>query len=399
MTRLWCALIVIAVCAGCRNSPPVMDPFLGQQSIPPPGTAVLAPNASVAPPYYGSTPGSTVGAPIVTPPAGAPMTSAPMSAPPSTLPPPTTVPATTAPYQYNMPPGYRPSPTGFSGVTPNVSTPGGSMVQTAAGSQPLVAVAPAGNRPNYPAPGGMAYPQVAAVQAGPQPTLAQPNVPGLLAPASTAGARDIRAAAGVPTAAAAVGWQAADNNRSASADSAAGDAASASISPNSSGAIRIVEPTRSVPPASAAAAPARAPTEFRPGNTSTVSMPANAPVRDFADLPPVQTASFNSAPLAASAAVAGANAASSNYGHEAQYRWVKGKLEYSQSTRTWRLRYIPPDAANDNYGGSVILADASNRLSGFQQGDFVVAYGTIGQAGADAGSFAAMYSVTQIQKQ
>jgi hypothetical protein len=252
----------------------------------------------------------------------------------------------------------------------------------------------------------MAFPQAPAAQAAQQPMLAQ-TPPGILAPASTANARDIRSATGTPTAAAPAGWQAADNDRSTGVNSAsASDAASASISPNSGGTIRIVEPTRTVQPVSTAAAPARAPTEFRPGNTSTLTpvggasnqSMASAPIRDLTDLPPVQTASFNASPAVASAA-ASASPSSSNYGYDAQYRWVKGKLEYSQSARTWRLRYIPPDAANDNYGGSVILSDASNRVSSFQHGDFVVAYGTIGQGSIDKSSFAAMYNVSQIQRQ
>jgi hypothetical protein len=398
MSRLWCALIVVAVCAGCRNAPPVADPFLGQQTITPPSTAVLAPAASVAPPYYGATTSPPTSATIVSPPITTPTPTAPPVTP---APPPTT-----APYQYNMPPGYRPGPTGFSGVTPNVSTPGGALVQSASGAQPLVAAAPAGNRPAYGPPGGLAFPQAPAAQAAQQPTLAQ-TPPGLLAPTSTAGARDIRSTTGTPTAAAATGWQAADNSRSEAVDSAsASDSSEARISPNSGGAIRIVEPMRSVQPASAAAAPARAPTEFRPGNTSTRTpvsgglsqTTASAPIRDLTDLPPVQTASFNAAPAVASATVP-ASSSSSNYGYDAQYSWVRGKLEYSQSARTWRLRYIPPDAASDNYGGSVILADATNRLASFQHGEFVVAYGTIGQSNIDKGSFAAMYNVSQIQRQ
>jgi hypothetical protein len=398
MIRLWCALIVIAVCAGCRNSPPVMDPFLGQQTVPPPGTAVLAPNASVAPPYYGATTSPSTSVPIVSPPITSPTPAAQPVTP--------AAPPNTTPYQYNMPPGYRPGPTGFSGVTPNVSTPGGALVQTTSGAQSLAAAPPAGNRPAYGPPGGMAFPQAPAAQSAQQPTLAQ-TPPALLAPASTAGARDIRGATGTPTAAAPTGWQAAANNPSAAADSAAASDPAASISPNSGGAIRIVEPMRSVQPVSTAAAPTRAPTEFRPGNTSTLT-PAggainqtttSAPIRDLTDLPPVQTASFNGTPIAASTAAAGLPSSSSNYGYDAQYRWVKGKLEYSQSARVWRLRYIPPDAANDNYGGSVILADASNRLSSFQHGEFVVAYGTLGQPGSDKGSFAAMYNVAQIQRQ
>jgi hypothetical protein len=46
----------------------------------------------------------------------------------------------------------------------------------------------------------------------------------------------------------------------------------------------------------------------------------------------------------------------------------------------------------------MILSDA-NKLGGFQNGDYVVAYGTLGPAGADKGSFAAMYNVTRVERQ
>jgi hypothetical protein len=86
------------------------------------------------------------------------------------------------------------------------------------------------------------------------------------------------------------------------------------------------------------------------------------------------------------------------FGYDPQYRWLKGKLEYSQATQTWRLRYIPPDGATDNYGGSVILSDAS-RLGGLKPGDLVYAEGTPGAAGATTGSFAPTYALQRIAKQ
>jgi hypothetical protein len=104
-------------------------------------------------------------------------------------------------------------------------------------------------------------------------------------------------------------------------------------------------------------------------------------------------------PVAASSAAAGQPAIQlTNYGYDSQYHWLKGKLEYSQSTHTWRLRYIPPDGATDNYGGSVVLADAS-KLNGLQPGDLVYAQGTPGAASAGQGSFAPLYNLAQIQKQ
>ena len=89
----------------------------------------------------------------------------------------------------------------------------------------------------------------------------------------------------------------------------------------------------------------------------------------------------------------------SGYAYDSQYQSLKGKLEYSQSTHEWRLRYIPPDGnSTDNYGGSVILADAG-KLKGLQAGDFVAVQGSAGTPGGTPGSFAPLYNVDRIQKQ
>lgn len=85
-----------------------------------------------------------------------------------------------------------------------------------------------------------------------------------------------------------------------------------------------------------------------------------------------------------------------NYGYDSQYHWLKGKLEYSQSTNTWRLRYIPPDGATDNYGGSVVLSDAS-KLNGLHPGDLVYAQGTPGAASGSQGSFAPLYNLCKFR--
>lgn len=352
MSRMWCALIVVAVCAGCRNTPPVMDPFLTQQTIPPPGTAT--PPTS-APPYYMAPAGSSVSSPLVSPPAGASM---PVTPPPTQTPP---------PIPYSVPQGFSPAPAGYGAFIPNVSAPAGSQVQPAASTQSLAA-ASAGGHPMYGVPGGMSY-SPAAPAAAQQPTPAQTAAPGLLPPGSTAGAVSIGGAAAAQPGVTPAGWQPAAGGTGVDA-------------------------------------PVRSTGDFRPGNTSTLTMPASATsggtlnqsmarpvVKDVTDLPLAQPTEY-AAPLPSTAAMP----SSSNYGYDSQYRWVKGKLEYSQTSRAWRLRYIPPDAANDNYGGSVILSDAS-KLGGLQNGEYVVAYGAIGPAAADNGSFAAMYHVTRVERQ
>ena len=85
------------------------------------------------------------------------------------------------------------------------------------------------------------------------------------------------------------------------------------------------------------------------------------------------------------------------YGHDPSYATLQGRLEYSQSSRRWKLRYITLDAATDDFGGSVVLADTS-QLQGYQPGDFVTVQGSIGQK-ADNRGFSPLYSVLRISKQ
>ncbi len=68
MSRLLGVVIVAAMCAGCRSSAPVYDPFMGRTTVPPPGTAVVQPGQ----PYYSAPPaGATTSPPLITPPPGA----------------------------------------------------------------------------------------------------------------------------------------------------------------------------------------------------------------------------------------------------------------------------------------------------------------------------------------
>lgn len=82
------------------------------------------------------------------------------------------------------------------------------------------------------------------------------------------------------------------------------------------------------------------------------------------------------------------------YGHDSEYAWLRGKLEYSSTERCWRLRYIPADGQADQYGGSVVLGD-TRLLAGFERGDFVEVCGKFSPP--EAGS-AAQYAVAQIKK-
>ena len=61
---------------------------------------------------------------------------------------------------------------------------------------------------------------------------------------------------------------------------------------------------------------------------------------------------------------------------------MRGRLEYSEIDRRWKLRYIPIDGATDEFGGSVVLSDAA-RLAGYERGQFVEVHGNLGRPAAD----------------
>jgi hypothetical protein len=89
--------------------------------------------------------------------------------------------------------------------------------------------------------------------------------------------------------------------------------------------------------------------------------------------------------------------ASGRFGHDPDYRWLRGRLEYSQIDRCWKLRYIPIDGETDSYGGSVMLAETP-KLSGFERGDFVEIRGRVVPPQSGGKTFAAGYEVSDIQR-
>lgn len=103
--------------------------------------------------------------------------------------------------------------------------------------------------------------------------------------------------------------------------------------------------------------------------------------------------------VVAAVALSGGSVASTargRYGHGPEYRWLRGKLEHSQVDGCWKLRYIPIDGVTDDFGGSVVLPDAS-LLTGIERGEYVEARGKIGPREATEG-FAPTYLATQIVK-
>ncbi len=75
---------------------------------------------------------------------------------------------------------------------------------------------------------------------------------------------------------------------------------------------------------------------------------------------------------------------------------LRGRLEYSQSSRQWKLRYIPIDGATDSYGGSVILP-SSPALSAFKAGDLVAVRGSLAGQTVATRDYSPLYELESIE--
>jgi hypothetical protein len=98
--------------------------------------------------------------------------------------------------------------------------------------------------------------------------------------------------------------------------------------------------------------------------------------------------------------VSGANTSSprARYAHDPEYRWLRGRLQYSEITGRWKLRYIPVEGRTDEFGGSVVLSNPS-QLSGYERGQFVEVHGRLGPTpqGDDQG-YAPEFEIAEIQR-
>jgi hypothetical protein len=106
-----------------------------------------------------------------------------------------------------------------------------------------------------------------------------------------------------------------------------------------------------------------------------------------------ESAPDESQPEAQTASTSGGNA---GYAFSPDYGWLRGRLEYSQTVRQWKLRYIPIDGQTDQYGGSVKLP-TSEALASFKPGDMVAVRGSLATEAAPTGSFAPLYVLAHIE--
>ena len=136
----------------------------------------------------------------------------------------------------------------------------------------------------------------------------------------------------------------------------------------------------------------RASTSRSPDNTRSTSPSSGFRLVSGTDEPdgssPVAAAVGTSTPASEVSARA-------RYGHGPAYEWLRGRLEYSQIDRRWKLRYIPVDGKTDEYGGSVVVSDSS-KLTGCERGDFVEVRGRVGEEAPKKG-YAPTYEVAEVQ--
>jgi hypothetical protein len=364
MKRLLGAVVAILLLSGCRAPAPPNDPFLYRSTVPPPGTIVPS-GPMPAQPYYpgaaapSAIPGPTTAPPLISP--GTPITPAPAPLTPSGVP----ISPTPAPNRYSPPGGFNYQ----SSLRPPVALPPANSVAI---------TVPAGNSPNsgvisanWQAPKGNRADNVVALAASdasqPRP---EPSVVRIVEPSNS-----VSAAKPV-------------DNQSAAADSAA----NAPVAP---------APTSRAAPADSPMPPT---ISIVPVNSSTVQTVERPSIPEITDLPPANgTAGGTAAASGAKSTAAGqapvnipADRPGTSYGYDPDYKTLRGKLEYSVAGQRWRLIYLPPDGAIDEYGGNATLPDPS-QLDGFEAGDFVTAQGAFSPPGASGGS--ATFAIQRIKRQ
>ena len=132
-------------------------------------------------------------------------------------------------------------------------------------------------------------------------------------------------------------------------------------------------------------------------------------VVDIAELPPPGTTS-QARPVDSGIRLASATeeltegrggdsfSSASRYGYDPEYRWLRGKLEYSQIDHRWKLRYIPIDGKTDEFGGSVTFVDATS-LGDCRAGEYVEVQGRLGpRPEDDRKGFAPEFEVSGIRR-
>lgn len=121
-------------------------------------------------------------------------------------------------------------------------------------------------------------------------------------------------------------------------------------------------PKRPVPPMptelpKSSTLPPKVETSFKV-SPDTLTLPAT--VRTPAEVPPSKPETRVIKPAITTATLS----------HAADYSWLIGRLEYSKSKQTWRIRYASYEV-EDTFGGSVTLVGADDTLERYADGDLV----------------------------
>lgn len=322
-------LFTAMLCLGCQAPPGAIDPFIGRQTVPPPGTG--APTSQ--PPgdnYYSN----------------APKTSA-------------TAGSSAARDGYSPPGGFGLQDSTVANRT-GASRPGASIPANSGGAG---IGTPASTAPGKPKAGGA---PVKSANPGERP------------PANSSASRASPAA----------GFQVNSNpSRGLPATTASTrNSSTPSRSTTGSGATRDIMNLPDARPATRSPA-SRDSGGFRP--------PGSVTRANFEEDAADETAAGSTAtrtPRRETVASPGA------YSKDANYRWLKGKLEYSRIDDRWKLRYIPIDGDTDDYGGSVVLL-GSRLLEGYKPGEYVTVNGTLGETDARGSGYAPTYTVDRVQRQ
>ena len=357
MKRLLALLGLAMVLAGCASRTPYApDPFFGRTAVPPPGTgcATAEPPGT---PYYGGT-AATPGP--ISP--SNPSSSAPQWVPPETMPTPTT-PGQTSP----------PTPPGGNAAPPSGPYgPSGGYGYRGTNSSRTTTASWAGVRMRVTPPDYSGQRKSVALDAARPASWPQP----------------VDAGSGTTTAA------------GSSRGSGAAESQPTRIT-------RVIQPR----PKNTAGRDAAATTSAVRSSSVSRGLPGSDKVIDIMDLPDKGTSAGRRAVRdgdvrpASGTSLAGATvggnkpisfAQPARYGHDAAYAWLRGRLEYSEIDRRWKLRYIPIDGQTDQYGGSVVLGDTS-LLTGLERGDFVEVRGKLLGSAQGDGGFAPVYEVAQIK--
>jgi len=155
--------------------------------------------------------------------------------------------------------------------------------------------------------------------------------------------------------------------------------------------------------------PGYAPSDYSPqrlrGYRGMVAGPATAAASAIPAADSIPTWTPTTATASSSNAVTPSRASlpesQGTFGYQSDYQWLRGQLEYSETARRWKLRYIPRDASErkmDDFGGSVVLAGLE-LLCDYAPGEFVTVRGRLGDRKSGAVDFAPVYHLNQVTRQ